>query len=198
MADREPPAYDANGRVSDKRGPGQGDFVTLTKPSVAQVIHWKSWKQVTRIPGDVREYIERVWAPKIPKLYEELFEHARNGDHVSEQALDILKTMTLMTRSLTPAGLREASNADSLGLPSDVDLTHISTGDLAKLARKELSAPLDHKEHERKAQHAKMMRAKKADGTGPVTAKAKERKARRKAVSVLPAADDDGQDGGLP
>ena len=172
--------------------------LTMTRPSVAQVIHWKYWKQIRRVPPDVREYIERIWARKIPRIYEDVLDRAMQGEHVSEQLLDILKTMVLMTPSLTPMGLRERSNADSLGLPSDVDLTHISTGDLAKLARKELSAPLDHKEHERKARHAKMMRAKKADGTGPVTESAKrrkERKARRKAVPVPPAADDDGQDG---
>src|ERR1700681_640685 len=134
----------------------------ITRPGVSQVMHWKHWKDVKRIPGDVREYIERIWAPKIPKLYEGLFDAARNGEHVSEQALDILKTMTLMTPSLTPAGLRTQVNADGLGLPSDVDLTHLTLSELSRLARKELSAPLDHKENARKSKHAKAMRDKKA------------------------------------
>ena len=133
---------------------------TMTRDDAVQVLHWKLFKGITAIPGDVREYIERVWAARIPHLYEELFLMAKDNQPINPTAIDLLKTMTLMTRSLTPANLRADSNADALGLPSDVDLSHISTADLARMTRKELSAPLDHDERDRKAKHAKMMREK--------------------------------------
>jgi len=162
--------------------------ITMRREDAMQVLHWKLFKGITAIPGDVREYIERVWAARIPHLYEELFLMARDGSAINPAALDILKTMTLMTRSLTPANLRADSNADLLGLPSDIDLTHMSTGDLARLARKELSAPLDHDERDRTAKHAKMMREHKAvkDAARPKTK-------RRKKTDEAP----DGSMGGL-
>ena len=134
----------------------------MTKADAMQVLHWKLFKGITAIPGDVREYIERVWAARIPHLYEELFLMARDGQAINPAALDILKTMTLMTRSLTPMGLKEAVDPSGTMLPSDFDLQHVSTADLARLARKELSGPLDHVENDRKAKHAAKMREKKA------------------------------------
>ena len=148
------------GRAPNVGRPQGPQALALTKADVAQVIHWKLWKQIPSLKEDARDYIERVWSRKIPRIYEVMFAAAQAGDYVSANALDILKTMTLMTRSLTPANLRADSNADALGLPSDVDLSHISTADLARMTRKELSAPLDHDERDRKAKHAKMMREK--------------------------------------
>jgi hypothetical protein len=172
------PTYDQNGRVRGVRGPAP----ELSKLDVAQVIHWRLWKAIPSIKEDAREYIERVWSRKIPRIYEVILAAAQNGDFVNPMSLDILKTMTLMTRSLTPATLRADSNADALGLPSDVDLSHISTADLARMTRKELSAPLDHNERDRKAAHAKMMRQKKADAAAGKREKTGPHSDRRKKV----------------
>ena len=152
------------GATSNKYGPRRrrtNEEIAMSKADAMQVLHWKLFKGITAIPGDVREYIERVWAARIPHLYEELFLMAKDNQPINPNAIDLLKTMTLMCRSLTPANLRADSNADALGLPSDVDLSHISTADLARMTRKELSAPLDVAELDRKAAHAKMMREKR-------------------------------------
>jgi hypothetical protein len=166
---------------------GETGYV-MTRDDAVQVLHWKLFKGITAIPGDVREYIERIWAARIPHLYEELFLMAKDNQPINPNAIDLLKTMTLMTRTLTPASIRADSNADAYGLPSDVDLSHISSADLARMTNKQLSAPLDHDERDRKAAHAKMMRQKKADAAAGKREKTGPHSTRRKKTAVKPDA----------
>jgi hypothetical protein len=88
------------------------------------------------VRGDPAEYIARVWARKIPRLWERIITDAQAGRPVSGIAFEVLKAMTLMVPSLTPARLRAGVGEAPGGLPSDIDLSHISTADLARLTRR--------------------------------------------------------------
>lgn len=102
-----------------------------------------SLSQLRGIRGDPRDYIERVWARKLPRLYERLLESAAKGEPVSPLSFEILKAMTAICQTLAPARLpRIAPGAiERLGLPADADLTHLSDEDLARITRKALPMP---------------------------------------------------------
>jgi hypothetical protein len=100
---------------------------------------WREeWNAIIGVRGDPAEYIARVWPRKIPRLWEKMMADALAGRPVSGVAFEVLKAMTLMVPSLAPArllaGVGEAANA----LPSDIDLSHISTADLARLTRRSI------------------------------------------------------------
>lgn len=104
-----------------------------------RIFIWKTlWAQLGNIRGDPREYIERVWSRKLPKMYERLLAAAMAGEKV-DAALDILKAMTVVTRTLAPSA-NKALPADptALGLPSDADLSHLSDEDLARVLHRPL------------------------------------------------------------
>lgn len=107
-----------------------------------RIFIWKTlWAQLGNIRGDPREYIERVWARKLPKMYERLLAAAMAGEKV-DAALDILKAMTVVTRTLAPSANKSLPvDPAVLGLPSDADLSHLSDEDLARVLRRPLPGP---------------------------------------------------------
>lgn len=107
-----------------------------------RIFIWKAlWAQLGNIRGDPREYIERVWARKLPKMYERLLAAAMSGEKV-DAALDILKAMTVVTRTLAPSANKQLpADATVLGLPSDADLSHLSDEDLARVLHRPLPGP---------------------------------------------------------
>lgn len=107
-----------------------------------RIIIWKAlWAQLGNIRGDPREYIERVWARKLPKMYERLLAAAMAGEKV-DAALDILKAMTVVTRTLAPSANKQLpADPTLLGLPSDADLSHLSDEDLARVLHRPLPGP---------------------------------------------------------
>lgn len=107
-----------------------------------RIIIWKAlWAQLGNIRGDPREYIERVWARKLPKMYERLLAAAMAGEKV-DAALDILKAMTVVTRTLAPSANKSLPvDPAVLGLPSNADLSHLSDEDLARVLRRPLPGP---------------------------------------------------------
>ena len=107
-----------------------------------RIFIWKTlWAQLGNIRGDPREYIERVWARKLPKMYERLLAAAMAGEKV-DAALDILKAMTVVTRTLAPSANKQLpADATVLGLPSDADLSHLSDEDLARVLHRPLPGP---------------------------------------------------------
>jgi hypothetical protein len=98
---------------------------------------WREeWNAIIGVRGDPAEYIARVWPRKIPRLWEKMIADALAGRPVSGIAFEVLKAMTLLVPSLTPAGLRAGVGEAFSALPSDIDLSHISAADLARMARR--------------------------------------------------------------
>ena len=99
---------------------------------------WRTlWHSIGHVRGDPREYIEREWSRKIPKMYERLWAAAASGERIPDAALDILKAMTIITRTLAPAANKQmAVDPAILGLPSDADLSHLSDDELARVLRR--------------------------------------------------------------
>jgi len=98
---------------------------------------WREeWNAIIGVRGDPAEYIARVWPRKIPRLWEKMIADALAGRPVSGIAFEVLKAMTLLVPSLTPVRLRAEVGEATSGLPSDIDLSHISTADLARLTRR--------------------------------------------------------------
>ena len=95
---------------------------------------WRGYRPLT---SDPREYIERVWSRKLPKVYERMLAASLAGERVPDMALDLLKSMTVMCRTLAPQANKQLpADPTLLGLPSDADLSHLSDEDLAKVLRR--------------------------------------------------------------
>ncbi len=90
------------------------------------------WRKLKPIKGGVQDYIAEHWSRKIPRAYEQLLDAAMQAGNV-QMSLSILMAMTAMS-PLTPARLRQIADNALASLPSGVDLSHVSTEDLVRLA----------------------------------------------------------------
>lgn len=95
---------------------------------------WRGYRPMLRDP---REYIEREWSRKLPKVYERMLAATLAGERVPEMAFDVLKAMTVMCRTLAPQANKQLpADPTVLGLPSDADLSHLSDEELARVLRR--------------------------------------------------------------
>ena len=137
---------------------------------------WEKWRPIP--DQDAQVYLERVWARRLPKIYERLMAKAEAGEEIPPVALELLKAMTLMT-SLSPDRQRNRLPADDTPLTGNLDMSSLSPEELAALAGR--TAP---KRVGPNSAEGKALAAIKAIGTG--TGLVSQDKRRRAKVKVKP------------
>lgn len=129
----------------------------------------KEWSKYGSVHGDPREYIERVWARRLPKVYEALLGQVGRNEPIHPIAFDLLRSMTLMCKAISPQQTSRPTQtaiAESLlpaVLPSSVDLSHMTTEELARMTGREAPgrSPETEAMLKRRAQHMNKVRAEK-------------------------------------
>src|SRR6185437_1525414 len=124
-------------RKSYGKGPGRPKK-TPQGEAAKWMATWSLWKPVR---GDPREYIEKTWTKRIPRIYEGLIKEAAAGNAIPPLVVELLKAMTLMC-SLSPERLKQKLDEDNpaLALPDKLEMSTVDSETLMKIAGRQPTA----------------------------------------------------------